>query len=169
MALGKTHDKVNLFFGSIFAGLLIGIEQSWPVVLSMVCGWLLATLVFSPDTDLMPKKRARFLRFFLYPYSLLFRHRGISHSLFLGTLTRIVYGIATFGMLVFILNKMGYIKLSADNFFKGLWIYFRNYDYSIESYKMVSWFFGGMFIADFCHVMLDKISDMFTRFKRIFR
>ena len=167
MALGKTHDKLNLFAGSLIAGLLIGIEQSWPVTLSFCCGWLLATLIFGPDTDIMPKKRAKLLRLFLFPYSLLFKHRGVSHNLLLGTLTRVVYGVATLGLLVFILNKMGYIPFTAESYLSNLQQFLQHYDYQVLGYRMVTWFFLGMFVADFCHVMLDKITDIKNRILRL--
>ncbi|MCX7750606.1 MAG: metal-binding protein [Candidatus Bipolaricaulota bacterium] len=53
-----------------------------------------ASLFLSPDLDLATSRAARRwrgARILWRPYAALFRHRGISHSPFLGPLTRLVY------------------------------------------------------------------------------
>ena len=156
MAMGKFHDRFNLFCGALVTGYLIGVERSVPVVIMFAIGWLIATLVFSPDTDLTPKKRTAILQFFLYPYSIMFKHRGISHNIFLGTLSRLIYGACLLCFLVLILAQMGYLELDHQKFFYSIWEFIRQYNYDELSYKMISWFFLGMFTADFCHVAVDK-------------
>ncbi|MCB9062318.1 MAG: DUF2227 family putative metal-binding protein [Halobacteriovoraceae bacterium] len=169
MANGKTHDKFSLFIGAICTGILLGLERSINLVLAFTAGWLFATLIFSPDTDVMPKKRTHVLRFILYPYSIMFKHRGISHMIFWGTLSRILYGVVFFGVMTFILNKMGYIEQSAEKYMASLWKFLKNFDYSEEKYKLIVWPYIGMLLADLCHIFLDQITDFRNRFLRKMR
>lgn len=166
MARGKTHDRINLIIGSVFTGALIGLERNYLVVAGFVAGFLLSTLVVSPDLDIGPKKRTRWLQFFLYPYSIFFRHRGHSHSILFGTLTRVLYGILVFFAIVFILSKMGYIPIGAKDFFHIALDFLLSYDYSLVSYKFLTWTYLGMFLADLLHIFIDRISSAWGRFRR---
>ena len=168
MASGKLHDKVNLGTGAILTGLLIGLERSFPVVLSFVVGWLFATLIFSPDTDVMPKKRTGILQFFLYPYSILFKHRGLSHMILVGTLIRILYGVFIFGLLLFILNGMGYVSFGATEFFSFVLKFMSNFNYQLIQYKIFVWLFAGMVGADICHICMDRLSSFVCKILRFF-
>lgn len=168
MAKGRTHDGFNLFFGMVATGTLIGLGFDLFVWPSFLFGWLFATLVFSPDTDVMPKKRTGILQFFLYPYSILFKHRGLSHGILTGTLTRVTYGILMGGLLVFVLSKMGYIKFGPEGYWLGLVAFVRGYDYSIPAYRCVTWLYLGLAGADLCHISLDKISSLFGRIRRYY-
>ena len=166
MSSGKFHDKVNLFTGAILSGALIGFERSWIIVIPFIVGWLVATLIFSPDTDIMPKKRTSFLQFFLYPYSILFKHRGLSHSILLGTALRIIYGIVMLGVMIFVLSKMGYIQFSGEDYLEFLWKYVLNWNVKEKSYKMISWYFIGMFLADIHHYFIDLSTSFLKKIKR---
>ncbi len=149
-------------------GTLIGLEHdlfTWPTFLF---GWLFATLVFSPDTDVMPKKRSGVLQFFLYPYSILFKHRGVSHGLITGTISRILYAIVMGGLLVYILSRMGHVSFGAQNYWHGLWSFARDYDYAKPSYRALSWLYLGMAGADACHILLDWLSSLLGRAKRYY-
>ncbi|TNF30302.1 MAG: hypothetical protein EP319_05510 [Deltaproteobacteria bacterium] len=166
MASGKFHDKVNLGTGAILTGLLIGLERSFPVVISFVIGWLFATLIFSPDTDVMPKKRSGVLQFFLYPYSILFKHRGLSHMILVGTILRIVYGLIVFSIMLFVLNGMGHISFGASHFFSGVFDFLKAFDYHLIQYKIFVWLFIGMVGADLCHIFFDKITSFLKKILR---
>jgi len=168
MASGKFHDKVNLGTGAVITGLLIGYERSLPVVVSFVIGWLFATLIFSPDTDVMPKKRTGVLQFFLYPYSILFKHRGVSHIILVGTLIRIVYGLVMFGLMLFVLNGMGYVSFGVADFFDFVLGYFTNFNYKLIQYKIFVWLFVGMAGADLCHIFFDKLTSFVKKLIRPF-
>lgn len=168
MAKGKTHDKFNLFCGMVATGSLIGLGIAPLIWGTFIFGWLFATLVFSPDTDLMPKKRTGFLQFFLYPYSILFRHRGLSHGLLTGTLTRVVYGLVLGGFLVFVLSKMGYLDFEASGYWRGLWDFARHYSYQQPAYRALTWLYLGMAGADACHILIDWLSGLFGRLKRYY-
>lgn len=167
MASGKFHDKINLGTGAILTGCLIGLERSFPVVISFVAGWLFATLVFSPDTDVMPKKRTGVLQFLLYPYSILFKHRGVSHMILVGTLIRILYGVIIFGLMLFVLNGMGYVSFSASDFFSFVLKFVSNFDYHLIEYKIFVWLFVGMVGADLCHILFDKLTSFVRKILRL--
>lgn len=168
MARGKTHDRVNLICGSIVTGGLIGFERNLLIIIGFIVGFLISTLVISPDLDIGPKKRTKWLQIFLYPYSIFFQHRGYSHSILFGTLTRIIYGLIVFLLIVFSLKRMDYIDYGEEAFLSSLWHFLREFDYSLIPYKFLSWTFFGMFLADILHIILDKISSKWGRFKRKF-
>lgn len=159
MAKGKNHDRWNLLIGGVLSGALLGVTLKWPLFIAFNLGWMLSTFILSPDLDTMPKKRAGILRFFLYPYSLLFKHRGLSHSVLFGTLTRVFYGVLAFFLCIFVLYKMQYISLNPQHLGKSLWIYLLNYDLKQTSYLILTWVFIGMLGADLSHIFLDKVSS----------
>lgn len=159
MANGKTHDRINLIVGTVSSGVLLGLGQNPYVTGSFIFGWLVSTLIFSPDSDLMPKARTGPLRFFLYPYSVFFKHRGLSHSFLFGTLTRFIYGLLMLGLLTYVLSEMGKISVSPKQYFSFLYLWFANYNYDLVQYQMLTWLFGGAFLADLCHVFTDVISS----------
>lgn len=135
-----------------------------PLLFSL--GWVIALYIFSPDTDMMPKKRAGIFGFFLYPYSLLFKHRGVSHSLWLGTLSRILFLLITAIFWAFILDGMGYIDIDFAHFFSLLLGYLTEYQWSEEIYRYPTLFYLGMVGADTTHILLDWWSSFFGKLKR---
>lgn len=163
MASGKTHDKINLVTGGFFSGVVFVYTLSLELFFCFIIGWLFATLIFGPDTDIMPKKRAGVLRYFLYPYSLFFKHRGLSHSLLLGTLTRIVYGIFALFCLIQVLYRFDYLEMDGSSFLNMTLQFLKGFDLNQMPYKMVSLLFLGMFGADLCHIFVDRISSFFKR------
>lgn len=166
MARGKTHDRINLLVGSIVTGVLIGLERNTLVVAGFVFGFLVSTLIISPDLDLGPKKRTRWLQFFLYPYAIFFKHRGSSHSLLFGTLTRITYGVVVFLIMTFVLSEMKYIEFGAMDILHWALVFIRGYDYSLVEYKFFTWIYMGMLLADMLHICVDGISTRWNRFLR---
>ncbi|OFZ45741.1 MAG: hypothetical protein A2381_14930 [Bdellovibrionales bacterium RIFOXYB1_FULL_37_110] len=169
MSSGKHHDRLNLLVGMISAGALLGFTLNGALVFFYLAGWLFSTLLFSPDTDVAPKKRTGLLQFMLYPYSILFKHRGLSHSFLLGTLTRLVYGIVGFGILIFIFYKLGYVSISLSNYGNFLWHLIQKFDYNVPLYKYLVWFYSGMFLADLCHILMDRLSSLVkTIWRRVF-
>lgn len=166
MSKGKSHDRFNLLIGAVLMGFWLGIGIQWKIVLSFMLGWLMATFIFSPDTDLLPKNKAKVLRIFLYPYSVFFRHRGLSHSLVFGTLTRVFYVIGCLGIMIFIFHQMGYLSLTVGGYGALLWGFITDFNYALVPYKIVVWFYFGMFLADCIHVFLDKIASLVKKLLR---
>ncbi|HCL58015.1 MAG TPA: hypothetical protein DHW82_13555 [Spirochaetia bacterium] len=103
MPSGKTHDFFNILvlivgIAVVFSYNLLADQMDEDVLkncLYLFLGsYIFSTFMLSPDLDLH-KNRSKlnwgFLRFIWYPYSKIFSHRGISHSLIFGILTRLVY------------------------------------------------------------------------------
>ncbi len=163
MAKGKSHDRFNLIIGSILTGSMLGFGLSAYIWAPFSIAWLFSTLFFSPDIDIMPKKRSGVLAFFIFPYSIIMKHRGISHHPLWGTISRIAYGIIFFTLITFILKRMGYINFTEEDFIKNLISFFYNYDYKLVEYKIISWFFAGLFLADLGHIFLDRLTSALRR------
>ncbi|GAB4419783.1 MAG: metal-binding protein [Bacteriovoracaceae bacterium] len=166
MASGRWHDRLSLVSGAVSTGALfvfLGAE----VAVSYTVGFLFATLMFSPDTDVMPKKRSGLLQFFLYPYSILFKHRGISHALFIGTLTRIIYGVILSSIIFYILNRMGHTQINESDVLNALVSFFTHYDYRYFEYRVITWIFVGMTMADLIHILVDRVSSLLKKLWKI--
>lgn len=104
MPSGKVHLAVELSLlpGWVAAGAMAGLPR--PTLTAFALSYTCASLLLSPDLDLVrstPARRWGPLRLLWAPYAWLFRHRGLSHSLLLGPLTRIFY-LGVIGLLVFL-------------------------------------------------------------------
>lgn len=65
-----------------------------PALTAFLAGYLMGMLFLSPDLDLArtrPARRWGWLAVVWRPYAALFRHRGLSHHVLWGPLTRIAY------------------------------------------------------------------------------
>ena len=65
-----------------------------PDQINFAAGYIFASFFLSPDLDLFystATKNWKFLRILWWPYSKLMKHRGLSHSLFLATITKLLY------------------------------------------------------------------------------
>lgn len=147
----KTHAVLNLFFA---LPLLIGALYYWlhPARESLVifsCAFVYTSLFMSPDMDLAHRIKWYSLRGLLSipfrSYSKVFRHRGISHSLLLGSLTRIVW-LSAFILGVLYLS-VGF-SLSLDQIIAHGVLYKRELVYC----------FLGICSADVIHILTDKIA-----------
>ena len=163
MAQGKNHDRINLIVGTVLASLLWISLKSFLLLGFFSSGWLFSTFIFSPDSDFMPKKRAGILRFVLYPYALLFKHRGVSHSFIWGTLTRLIYLILMTFLGIFVLSKMDYLKTNHEDFLAIILDIIRNFNLENPFYLAMVWLYLGMFGADFTHVLTDKVSTFLKK------
>jgi uncharacterized metal-binding protein len=101
----------------------------------------------SPDVDLAHQIRFFSLRGFLTMpfrlYAKFFRHRGISHSFFLGSLTRILW-LAVFSIVIFFLVYQTFPN--HKNFF--------TFAYKHRVFLIYS--LSGICLADWCHLLLDR-------------
>lgn len=158
MAKGIWHDRFNfiMLFVALFFLIPLGIHYQYLILFTS--GWLFSTLLFGPDTDIMPKKRTWILGIFLYPYSLFHKHRGISHSLLWGTILRILYSVIIFFIMVYVLNEMGRINLSPEDSANFIKVYIQGFNFQEPQYLLMIWTFIGMWLADLCHLTLDKLS-----------
>lgn len=156
MALGKTHDRFNFMMALVFLASLIKLQLDLLYCSFFILGWIYSTFYFSPDSDLLPKKRLGLLRWFFYPYTMFSKHRGRSHSIFWGTLLRALYSFVLIYLLTWLLFGQGIVKYDPKDFFS----FFSNFNISKLEYKLIVWFYLGMFFADLCHIFLDKVSGI---------
>lgn len=91
MADGTTHDRL-IWLTSPLAVLLSQavLPEATPV---FTVSYLVGGLMLSPDLDTpsKPFHRWRGLKGFWLPYQQLFKHRGASHWIAIGTLSRVLY------------------------------------------------------------------------------
>ncbi len=144
MANYKTHIRFNLFLA---LPTLLGISwvvahPTFQMLLLFSAVFAYATFFFNPDLDLAARIKLFSLRGILTlpfrVYSMIFRHRGISHHPLFGTLTRLVW----FGGL----------------FYAVLALFFsiKNPSFVLLDYQQ-ELIFGAsaIFCADLCHLLLD--------------
>ncbi len=134
MALGKSHDSFNMSTGPIVYLFLSFYFPYQEFLLMIFLGHLIATFFINPDLDLCARKSLGPLKFYFIPYAKIFKHRGLSHNFFLGTLSRYLYIILPFL----------FFDLSLNYFFQ----------------KKFLFFLFGMYMADWSHYFLDWFSSL---------
>lgn len=146
MAQYKTHTTFNIFiaFPLLIWFITYFFKPSFNSIFIFSTCFVYATLFMNPDLDLANKIKLFSIRGFLTlpfrGYSLIFKHRGISHSFLLGTITRILWLGAFFYLILYLLKRPFLNKkeilalLKTDLFLYGL---------------------SAIIIADFCHLILD--------------
>ncbi len=105
MPRGKVHLAVELGTLPGWIALGAGLGAGRASLLLFAGGYVGGSLFLSPDLDLAASDAARHwrgARVLWRPYAALFRHRGVSHSPFLGPLTRLLY-LACLGGLVWVI------------------------------------------------------------------
>ncbi|MBI5274247.1 MAG: DUF2227 family putative metal-binding protein [Chlamydiales bacterium] len=148
MAQYKTHTIVNLLIGLPLVYLLLGPYFHLPNNQIIICSssFIIGTLFMSPDMDVADKIKIFSLRGILsLPFRLyakVFKHRGISHVILLGTITRLVW-IAFLMLLVF------YLIYRALPSTTNLLTFYRQY----KGYILFA--FLGIVIADVFHLIVD--------------
>ena len=148
MSQYKTHAKFNLLLGlPISLGCLYYLfHPSWPQMSLFGGCFVYSTLFMSPDMDLAHQIKFFSIRGVLTSpfrlYSKIFSHRGLSHSIIFGTLTRV-----------------GFLSLLA---LVTLWAVSKSLpdptSYIVFLKTHQTWLlyaFSGLFIADLCHLLLD--------------
>lgn len=144
----KTHTQFNLLLALplLIWGAHSQLHLPKPHLITFGLAFAYGTLFMNPDLDLAHKIQLFSIRGILSlpfrAYSKVFRHRGLSHSLVFGTLTRVGWLLMIAWVITFAMYK---VMLSYTDL---LSVY-----YSYESY----FFYGfiGIFLADICHVALD--------------
>lgn len=134
----KTHCYFNISTGiPIIAGMY---PDRWNPV--FVAGYLVATFIVTPDIDMNNSTPDRSLGWiwnkFWDPYNKIFKHRGLSHIAFIGTMSRFIY-LTWIPFYIYIKYALGG-DLDA---FVGIWA------------ENIINFYGGMATADNFHIILD--------------
>ena len=150
MPSGKTHFKFELATLPLWSlgGAFLGVP--WDELVVFTLSYAGASLLLNPDVDLPQSdvsQRWGPLRLLWWPYAKIFRHRGISHSILFGPLTRVVY----LGILAAALWGALYLTL-------GVRVGWR-----LPPPKTVAAFFAGIYLSNFLHVLLDRLASAFRR------
>ncbi|MGB0356617.1 MAG: DUF2227 family putative metal-binding protein [Cytophagales bacterium] len=153
----KKHTLFNLFVGLPLCLLVMyyGFAPTREMMIFFAGSFAYCTLFMSPDLDLAyhikPWSIRGILAFPFLLYAKKFRHRGISHSIFLGSISRIIWlglWLACFATLAYFIVPSAYFpqmlksKHSLIGFFK---VYKPQIFYAI----------GGLCCADWGHIILD--------------
>jgi uncharacterized metal-binding protein len=98
MPSGRTHLAIEAGILSAFAvaGAVLVRKGSLPTepLLAFLGGFAFSMIFLTPDLDLVrsrPTRRWGRLSILWWPYAKIFRHRGVSHHIVWGPLTRIAY------------------------------------------------------------------------------
>jgi uncharacterized metal-binding protein len=98
---GKTHVAVETILLPAFIAGYEWLLKPPTVELGIFAGtYLFSSFFLSPDLDLRhnsARRRWGPLGFIWTPYTIVFKHRGMSHSVILGTMTRLIYLAALSG------------------------------------------------------------------------
>ncbi len=146
MAQYKTHVSFNILFAlpAFLAAIVYFIHPSINLLIIFAGCFVYSTLFMNPDMDVANQIKLISVRGILtFPfrfYSFLFKHRGVSHSFLLGTMTRVLY----LGGLLFL------ILYFADK------LYFMKHSMHILKSKYFLYGVLGIFMSDFSHLILDK-------------
>ncbi len=148
MASYKTHAKFNVMvtLPIVTAGLIYFFNPSIKYILTFIGSFIYGTYFMNPDLDLANQIKLFSIRGLLTvpfrSYSLVFRHRGLSHSFLFGTISRIIWLIAYLIIASYLLLKVTPDRQSVAHYF-----------YLYRDYLV--FVLGGLFIADTSHLLLD--------------
>ena len=148
MAGYKGHSSFNLLLAlpALIALDHFFLHSPYPLALTFSVSFAYTTLFMSPDLDLAHSIKLVSIRGVLsLPfrfYSRVFSHRGISHSFFFGSLTRIVWLFAFATLVFFLFNQ----ELPSSSNLKK---FYRTYE------PFLLYGLAGICLADWCHLLLD--------------
>lgn len=100
MPSGRVHEAINLCVLGLGSAGYLALKGSFdledPAALAFVASYCVGTFLITPDLDLAErsvraKGRWGLLGWLWVPYGLMFSHRGLSHTWFIGPLTRLAY------------------------------------------------------------------------------
>ncbi len=162
MASGKNHDFLNFLTLPIF---LYGVPHEY--FLDFAVGYVISTIFLSPDIDLKhshPTKRWKILKYFWRPYQKILKHRGLSHTPFVGTITRYIYVLFIISI-VYVLSFYAFKSLIHKTLIssKHLTAYIEHIPK-----KDIIWFVIGGVLADIVHIFWDIVFSAFKKIKKLF-
>jgi uncharacterized metal-binding protein len=163
----KEHCISNLIVGTLLVTVLASYEIPTTLRLIFASSFVLATFLLSPDLDLFhssPSKNWGYMKAIWWPYSKIFKHRGLSHTPILGTWTRLGYIFAVF-FLIFLAYDifthknvdLSNLQMMASQRFEHTESYFE------ENRTVFISAFAGITASDFTHLVVDKISSFLKR------
>jgi len=149
MPSGKVHLALEMTTlpGFVLAGAYLKASPEQLTVFAL--SYTAASLFLSPDLDLArsdPASRWGLLRYLWWPYAVVFHHRGLSHSLLLGPITRLLY----LGLLVASV-------LLPLHFLAGVPLPSR------FPVRFVYPTLAGVYLPHLLHVLADRLASRFSR------
>ncbi|HRW58827.1 MAG TPA: DUF2227 family putative metal-binding protein [Chlamydiales bacterium] len=142
----RKHKQINLFLLPLFLSLAGGMKIPLSFLGLFSLAYLYSTFYMNPDMDVCNQiKLFSFRGLMTFPfrfYALFTKHRGLSHSFFLGTILRCLYLI---GFIILILSLSQYIQIHSWNF-----------SFLIKYRPELVTIFIGFLIADLVHILSDK-------------
>ncbi len=159
MPSGKTHLGIELILLPVWVALFyLFIDTSWQAGALFAGAYLFSSLLLSPDLDLRHNRSRRrwgLLGFIWIPYTKVFKHRGVSHSLLFGTVTRLGY--------LGVLSLLIALGLS----------YFRVWAVPLDSLtaapldlKLVGTLVAGLWLPNTIHTLTDHVHRLWPRRRR---
>jgi uncharacterized metal-binding protein len=113
-----------------------------------------ATFFLSPDLDLKhssPTRNWGLLRWAWRPYQLLFKHRGLSHSLLFSSLTRVGY-LLTLALLSMTLGRVVLGSAAVDDAARLV------VDVGRAHLGQLTAVGAGILLSDLCHIVTDRLA-----------
>ncbi len=160
MALGRTHDLVNL---TALPAFLYVLPKDMMVPFSL--GYVVGTFLLSPDLDLpnsKPSRRWKFLRWVWFPYQMISKHRGVSHMPVLGSLIRLAYIVGAVLFLYFTLIGVVSVVDKGMGYAISGWNPFESLERAFTSQEAV-YFVAGVICADVVHILMDSLWSLLRR------
>lgn len=150
----RTHTTTNLLaLGGLYYLAAVNYEQDTSLLLTGAASFAVATFLLSPDLDLKhssPTKNWGLLRWLWRPYQLMFKHRGLSHSLLFSSATRITYLTIIACVSAYGLHAVG--VFSPDRVPMGSFL--GEHSATITAAGV------GLVLSDTCHIVTDRICTL---------
>jgi uncharacterized metal-binding protein len=147
---GAVHLRIEavslLCWGGIGVYLLANGTISYPSFAAFVGSYLFSMLFLSPDLDLSQSRAFRrwgIFRWLWIPYARLFRHRGLSHRLILGPLSRVLYLTAIAWAFWFLLSLLG-LRISP----------------AAPPWRVLLAIGFGLYLPNLTHILADRIASL---------
>lgn len=176
MCSGKTHTTFNISTGFVVAvslTIFAYMEVKMAILLFLSCA--LASLFLSPDLDLPNSKSQMawgWFRWIWWPYHKAFNHRGVSHMVIVGTLTRVLYLAVSAFLILYLLEVIGnlWIRPSFGVLLKSLKISLIESGVAIVKVgryyiKELLIILIGFVLADALHILSDTFCSLIAKKK----
>lgn len=169
MSSGRTHERNNMAMLPFFMLIAIFLTSNPWLIVCFVTGYVLSTYYLSPDLDTFSNAYRRFgrLRFIWRPYQMMFSHRGLSHFVLIGTLSRLVYLLAvilgSYYLLAWLLSQQSWAEVELHT--AGITNLMKNPAYIMELpiRNHLIWLFSGLLLSDMIHLFFDQLSSFAKR------
>lgn len=162
MPAGKTHLRIELITLPLWAALFyLFVDASWLSIVLFGGAYLFSSLLLSPDLDLRhnaARRRWGLLGFVWLPYTKIFKHRGVSHSLLLGTLTRLGY-----------LALLAVIAALALSYFNVWTISVTQLPWTKLDLWLAGILLAGLWLPNILHALVDRLDNLIPRRRRRYR